>query len=212
MIRLHQPSYIFDFDGTLINSLPLWRDLDRTYLEQHGIAVPPDLQRAIEGLNFFDCASYFRRRFGITDSEETIIAEWLSTIHQQIVAHPLKDDALRFIHQTDRRLAIATSNYRTIIEDVLRVNQLQDRFEVIVTSDDVGRSKPDPAVFLKAAELLNTRPHDCVVFEDTEAGVLGAKRGGMTAIAVYDALNPVWPQTAALADYALVSFDEIREE
>lgn len=212
MIRLDHAAYIFDFDGTMINSLPLWRALDETYLKQHAIEVPEDLQRSIEGMNFFDFAGYFRQRFGITDPEELIIAEWMAIIHQQLIEHPLKEDVVRFLEQTDRRLAIATSNSRLIIEDVLAVNCLSDRFLSIVTSDEVGRSKPDPAVFLRAASLLGTPPEACAVFEDTEAGVLGAKRAGMTAVAVYDPSNPVWDQTVAIADYAIVSFDEILEE
>lgn len=212
MIRLGHGAYIFDFDGTMMNSLPLWRALDETYLLKHSLPVPDDLQRSIEGMNFYDCASYFRKRFGITDPEEVIMAEWMAIIHQQLVAHPLKDDVIRFLDQTDRRLAIATSNSRLIIEDVLEVNGLSHRFSAIVTSDEVGRSKPDPTVFLQAASLLGSQPKSCAVFEDTEAGVLGAKRAGMTAVAVYDPSNPVWEQTAKLADHAIISFDEISEE
>ena len=212
MIKLNSPAYIFDFDGTMMHTLPLWRDLDRSYLAKHGIEVPDDLQRAIEGMNFSDCAGYFRSRFGISDPEDMIIAEWMAIIHQQIVAHPLKDDVVRFLDQTDRRLAIATSNSRLIIEDVLYVNQLHHRFSAIVTSDDVGQSKPAPAIFLRAANLLGHDPMDCAVFEDTEAGIVGAKRAGMTTVAVYDPSNPVWEQTADQADYAIVSFDEISEE
>lgn len=211
MIRLRAKAYIFDFDGTMMHTLPLWRELDELYLARHNILMPPDLQKAIEGMNFVDCAAYFQKRFGITDSIEEITGEWLSIIHEQIVSHPLKEDVVRFLDQTDKPLAIATSNNQLIIEDVLRVNQLSARFPVIVTSDEVGRSKPDPAVFLEAAKRLGIAPQDCVVFEDTEAGVQGAKRAKMTAIAVYDPSNPVWEITAQQADFSLVSFDEIVE-
>ena len=212
MIKLNAKAYIFDFDGTMMHTIPLWRELDRIYLSRYDFELPHDLASAIEGLGYLDCARYFKDRFGIPDPEEVIIAEWLSMIHQLIVAHPLKEDVTRFLSQTRKPLAIATSNTRLIIEDVLKVNQLSDSFSVITTSDEVGKSKPDPAVFLLAAHHLGIHPTDCVVFEDTTTGVLGAKRAGMTAIAVHDPSNHDWETTAASADHAIFSFDELRED
>lgn len=211
MIELNAKAYIFDFDGTMMHTIPLWIDLDRLYLAKYGLEMPDDLHGAIEGLGYNDCARYFQNRFGITDSEEVIIQEWLDMIHHLIVSHPLKDDVVQFIEKTTRPMAIATSNTRFIIEDVLRVNELSHRFLSITTSDEVGRSKPDPAVFLLAAEKLSVDPKDCVVFEDTTAGVQGAKNAGMTAVAVYDPSNPDWETTKSYADYSIISFDEIGE-
>lgn len=211
MIELNASAYIFDFDGTMMHTIPLWIELDRIYLAKYNLDLPDDLHGAIEGLGYTDCARYFQNRFGITDSEEVIIQEWLDMIHHLIVATELKPDVVRFIKQTAKPMAIATSNSRVIIEDVLKVNDLTTRFHSISTSDEVGLSKPDPAVFLLAASRLGVSPSECVVFEDTTAGVLGAKNAGMTAVAVYDPSNPDWNTTSSLADYSIISFEEIGE-
>lgn len=201
---------IFDFDGTMIDSLHLWRELDRDYLLKHAIDVPDDLQKQIEGMGFIDCARHFKKRFSLKDSIETIMDEWRMMIEQKYMETPLKQDVLDFIHTTDLPIAIATSSDRVLVRRVLNKHGLGERIRVIATSDEVGFSKPHPAVFLQAAQELQVEPQHCMVFEDTYAGVMGTRNAGMIAVAVYDRNNHDWEQTRQSAHAAIRSFDEIR--
>lgn len=201
---------IFDFDGTMIDSLHLWRELDRDYLYKHGLEVPVDLQKKIEGMGFLDCARYFQERFKIADSVESIMGEWRLMIEEKYMRTAIKPDVIDFINRTELPMAIATSSDRDLVIKVLKKNGLHERISFIATSDEVGFSKPHPAVFLKAAQALDVLPSHCVVFEDTYAGVLGTKHAGMIAIAVYDKHNHDWESTRAIAHGAIHSFDEMR--
>lgn len=201
---------IFDFDGTMIDSLHLWRELDRDYLRKHGLEVPTDLQKQIEGMGFIDCARYFQTRFKLDDSPEIIMEEWRRMIDEKYMQTPLKSDVLDFIKRIDLPIAIATSSDRVRVLKVLRKHGLHNRIQAIATSDEVGFSKPNPAVFLKAAQELDVPAANCLVFEDTYAGVLGTKHAGMIAIAVFDQHNHDWEETRAIAHGSITSFDEIR--
>lgn len=203
---------IFDFDGTLIDSLGMWKDLDKLYLSSRGIEPPPGLSSAIEGLSFDDTARYFKREFGIIDSVERIVQDWHDHVEKLYPHLPFKDGAMDFLQKMRKQgyqLAVATSNSHQLVQKVLNEKKLLDCFETVVTADDVGKGKPEPHVFLETARRLELHPSNCLVFEDTYAGVLGAKRAGMTTVAVYDVHNEEkWKETVSLSDYTLDHYDD----
>lgn len=203
---------IFDFDGTLIDSLGMWKDLDRIYLHSRGIELPPELGRAIEGLSFEETACYFKEKFSLEDPVESIVEEWHNHAEGIYPGLPFKEGAINFLDKMKNKgylFALATSNSQQLVQRVLREKGLLSYFPVIVTADDVGMSKPHPHVFLEAARRLNLLPPSCLVFEDTYAGVLGAKRAGMTTVAVYDHHNEDnWQKTKDLSDYTLDHYDD----
>lgn len=184
---------IFDLDGTLVDSMWIWKDIDEAYLIKHGYTLPPELQKEIEGMSTTETATYFKNRFDIEDSVEDIKSEWIAMAHDYY-AHkiPLKSGAKEFMHKLHKngvKLGVGTSNFREMTELVLKKHEVMGLVTSIRTSCEVEKGKPNPDVFLKVAEDLDVHPSKCLVFEDTHAGVIAANRAGMDVIAVYDDLS-----------------------
>ena len=205
---------IFDLDGTLVDSMWIWKQIDIDYLKRHGKELPETLQQEIEGMSFTETAVHFKERFDIPDDIETIKEEW-NRMAADLYANEirLKEGAGRLVRSLKRqglRLGIGTSNFRALAESVLVSNGIHGCFDVIRTSCEVPRGKPHPDIYLKVAEELGTAPERCLVFEDTYAGILAAKRAGMKACAVYDDYSKTrWEDLVALADMSIVSMDEL---
>lgn len=187
---------IFDLDGTLVDSMWIWKDIDIEYLKKHGLELPPDLQKSIEGMSFTETAVYFKERFSLPDPVEAIKAEWVEMAEDYYTRRiDLKPGARQFIEALNDRgipVGIGTSNSRELTLMVLRRHGLDLLVTEIVTSCEVPRGKPAPDVFLKVAQLLGASPEECLVFEDTHAGVLAARAAGMQVIAVRDAHSAEW--------------------
>jgi HAD superfamily hydrolase (TIGR01509 family) len=181
---------IFDVDGTLIDSMWIWKQVDIDFLEKRGIALPENLQKDIEGMSYTATAEYFKERFRLPDSIQEIKEEWRlmadDFYHNKIPLKAGVGELLDLFRQRGLRLGIATSNSRELVDAMLKNHQLAHCFDSIRTSCEVPRSKPFPDVYLKTAEDLAVDPKNCLVFEDTVAGATAAKAAGMRVIAVYD--------------------------
>lgn len=205
---------IFDLDGSLVDSMWIWKQIDVEYLGKFGIPLPEGLQEEIEGLCFSETAQYFRERFQIPDPPETIQADWNRMAWDKYEKEvPLKPGAagfLRWCREKGIRLGIATSNSRELVENVASVHGLRDYFTCIMTGCDVAKGKPAPDVYLAAAEGIGVKPADCLVFEDIVPGILAGKAAGMTVCAVEDDYSlDRKAEKAALADYYIRDFTEI---
>lgn len=205
---------IFDLDGTLVDSMWIWKQIDIDFLEKRGLTLPSDLQKDIEGMSFTETAHYFINRFEMTEPIEAIQSEWLEMAETYYEKHiPLKEGAFQLLveaAQNGVKLGIGTSNSRYLLEKVLNAHGVLNHFHALRTSCEVVKGKPAPDVFLKVAEDLEVAPEKCLVFEDTHAGVLAGKRAGMQVIAVFDALSaPYQEAIIADADGFINSFSEV---
>ncbi len=205
---------IFDLDGTLVDSMWIWEQIDIDYLKEKGHDLPEDLQKDIEGCSFTETAQYFKDRFNIEDDIETIKKRWIEMSKDfyadKIVLKKGIQELLDLLKEKNIKMGIATSNSRELAESVLINNRIDDYFEVLVTSCDVKKGKPEPDVFLKAAELMDVSPKVCLVFEDTHAGVLAGKAAGMDVIAIYDALSEEYmEEIKEAADHYLMCYSEL---
>lgn len=205
---------IFDLDGTLVDSMWIWKQIDIDFLEERGHNLPDDLQKNIEGMSFTETANYFKNTFNLEEDIETIKSVWID-MSRQLYSEQIKLkrgilELLDLLKEKGIKVGVGTSNSRELAEDVLKSNNVREYFEVLVTSDDVNKGKPEPDVFLKAAELLNTKPSECLVFEDTHAGVLAGKAAGMDVVAIYDALSSEYmEEIKKSADHYLMCFSEL---
>lgn len=207
---------LFDLDGTLVDSLWMWGEIDIEYLGRHGYQVPEGLQHAVEGMSFSECAVYFKERFHLPASVEEIKAEWIEMAKDKY-AHEvqMKPGAVHFLQHLKERgilMGIGTSNSRELLNAVMDSLHLSDYMDYCMTSCEAGTGKPSPDIYLKVAERLGVSPEECMVFEDTLAGVQAGINAGSRVCAVADKHSHRWKgQICRLADYYIESYDDILE-
>lgn len=208
---------IFDVDGTLVDSMWIWKQVDIDFLERRKIELPADLQKDIEGLSYTSTAEYFKERFELPETVEEIKEEWremADDLYNNKI--PLKTgvkELLQIIRNNNLKIGIATSNSRELVETMIRTHAIGKYFDSIRTSCEVPRSKPFPDVYLQAAKDLGTHPENCLVFEDTVAGATAAKAAGMRVIAVYDEISAESrAQLEQLAELYIMDFHEFIDQ
>lgn len=208
---------IFDLDGTLIDSMGVWGQIDIDYLGRFGITPPKGLQSRIAGMSFLETAEYFKANFGIEDSIETILSTWeemsIEAYEKTIDLKPGAIDILRYLKEQGIPAAIATSNGKRMVEAFLTTRGLKDYFSAVITSECVTRGKPNPDVYLIAAESLKVDPSDCLVLEDIPEGILAGRRAGMTVISVKDRFSvPKEAEKRRLSQKLIRDFRELIPE
>lgn len=181
---------IFDLDGSLVDSMWMWKAIDIEYLRDHGIEAPATLQKDIGGRSFFETAVYFKERFGLQDTIEQIGDDWNRMAWDKYTHEvPLKDGVSEFLELCDNKgikLGIASSNSTELIEQVLASHGIKDKFMSVKSGTEIVKGKPAPDVYLAVAKELETEPSKCLVFEDLVDGIKAGKNAGMTVVAVSD--------------------------
>ena len=181
---------IFDLDGTLVDSMWVWAQIDIDYLKQKGYSMPENLRSEIVHLSFSQTAIYFKEKFNLDDSIEKILKDW----HDMAFNHYSNNvklklgvkDFLNSLKSLKIKIALATSNSIPLLEACLKNNGIYDYFDSITTTDEVSNGKDCPDVYLLAADKLGINPKDCLVFEDILPAIQGAKAANMKVIAVKD--------------------------
>lgn len=207
---------IFDLDGSLVDSMWIWRDIDIEFLGKRGMELPDDFQRAIEGMSFTETAIYSRERFGLSETVEELKGIWnqmaMDKYSHEVDFKPGALDFLKYCKARGIRMGIATSNSRELVDAVAGSLKLWDYISQVVTSCEVLRGKPAPDVYLEAAKRIGVPPEGCLVFEDVPAGILAGKNAGMQVCAVEDAFSTdLTEEKRRLADYYITSYREILE-
>lgn len=210
----NKKAIIFDLDGTLIDSMWMWKAIDIEFLQEYGYECPDDLQRIIEGMSFTETAIYFKERFHLPLSLDEIKAIWTEmSIDKYRHEVPLKTGVKEFLDYAASmgiRCGIATSNGREMVDAVLQSLSITSYFQVVTTACEVKVGKPEPDIYLKVAETLGVDPRDCLVFEDIPAGITAGKRAGMTVCAVEDDFSrSMKEEKIALADYFINDYFDI---
>lgn len=208
---------IFDLDGTLVDSMGIWKEIDIAYLTEKGVEIPANLeafQDELEGKGFTDTALFFKERFQIEDSLEEMKAAWVQMSREKYCKEvPLKPGAREFLKELKRRgikAGISSSNGRELILAVLKAHDIEDYFTCITTCCEVPKSKPAPDVYLQTAKGLSVLPEECLVFEDVPMGILAGKRAGMKVCAIDDAFSRKQEaKKRELADWYVQDYEEV---
>lgn len=209
-------SVIFDLDGTLVDSMWLWHDIDVEFLEKRGLPLPETYQSTIEGMSFTETAVYTKELFHLPESVEELKEIWnRMAIEKYTYEVPFKPGAeafLEYLRQQDIRLGIATSNSRELVDAVAEALHFRDYIQEIVTACEVEKGKPAPDVYLEAARRLQVSPEHCLVFEDIPMGIMAGKNAGMRVCAVEDRYSvSQQEEKRKLADYYISSYTQVLE-
>lgn len=205
---------IFDLDGSLVDSMWMWRQIDIEYLGRFHIPLPEDLQNRIEGMSFSETADYFKRTFRIPDSIDKMKADWNAMAWDKYTNEvPLKPGVADFLFACKEKgikLGIATSNSRELVEQIAKVHGLKEYFSCIMTACEVNKGKPAPDIYLAVADKLRVLPSECLVFEDIIPGILAGKNAGMRVCGVEDAYSvSCRSEKMELADYYIEDYHNI---
>lgn len=202
---------IFDMDGLLIDSEPLWLDAQQTQLrELYDLELPDAELRAFQGTSTVAFCSLMAERHSARGVDaDRLLAAMLQQMQSAIVRAPLMPGALALLQrlaQLDIPMAIASSSPLAFIEAVVQTHKLP--VTVLASGLEVPRSKPHPAVFELAATRLGARePGHCRVWEDSVNGVIAGRAAGMRVIAVPDQAHPQ-PDQFAIAHHIHASLHD----
>jgi len=204
---------IFDFDGTLLDSMKIWLTLGEKYIISKGLTPISGLYEELKPLSLVEAAQYFQKEYGIQSNEETIISE-INTLIENEYRNTLllKQSAEAFLEKLKRakvKMCIATAMERPLVEAALSRLKIADYFCGIITCGETGLGKDSPEIFRQALDLLHTSKDDTVVFEDALHAIETAKSAGFLVAAVYDeSAKRDQAKIKAAADWHLNSFDE----
>ncbi len=206
---------LFDMDGTLIDSMWVWREIDKEYLGRYGLEIPLDFQTKISGMSFLETAICFKETFSIPDTTQEMMDTWNAMAVEKYRSRvPLKPGAaafLEYLKKTDRKIAICTSNSKYLTEVVLHALGIEHMFDAVLTADEQLRGKPAPDIYLRACERLDAQAERCLVFEDIYMGVLAGKRAHMPVCAIRDGFSTEeWADMQEAADYMINDFTELK--
>lgn len=181
---------IFDLDGTLLDSMNVWSQVDIEFLGKRGIEVPDDYADAIAPMMFREVAEYTINRFGLDETPEDVMDEWNHMAEYEYAHHvelkPGSKEVLLYLKNNGVKLGIATTNVSRVFKPCLERHGIYEFFDVITETDDVGVAKDKPDIYLHTAEKLGVNPSECVVFEDIIMALNSAREGGFITFGIKD--------------------------
>ena len=206
---------IFDMDGLLIDSEPLWQEAEIAVFKQVNIILTPAMCLQTKGLRIDELVEYWYQKYpwhGISRQEvvEAIALKVMELIKIKGQALAGVEAAIAYFQAKNSRIALASSSTDKIIKVVLHKLNIADTFEVIHSAESEPLGKPHPGVYLTTAEKLGVSPLNCLALEDSLNGVLAAKAAQMKCIAIPEMAELSKPQFA-IADVVLTSLEQLDE-
>jgi mannitol-1-/sugar-/sorbitol-6-/2-deoxyglucose-6-phosphatase len=203
---------IFDMDGLLVDSEPLWQVAEVEILGALGVPIDPHGCRQTKGMFVTEVTAYWHEQFPWRGpSTEAVAVSVVDRVCELVVERgvllPGVHDAIGLCRRHGLPLGLASSSEYRLIELVLSHFGLRDEFEVVHSAEDERYGKPHPAVYLGAAAKLGVEPTGCLAWEDAGAGVLAAKAARMVCVAVPEPAERARP-SFGIADAVLGSLTE----
>ncbi|HZD03092.1 MAG TPA: HAD family phosphatase [Actinomycetes bacterium] len=203
---------IFDLDGVLIDSEPVWEEVRREYVARHHGRWQADSQTRLMGMSTPEWAAYLSGELGVQRPAETVATEVTELVGERYRERPpLLPGAVEAVRRLAARwpLGLASSSPPRLIDLALDLARLDELFQVRVSTEQVGHGKPAPDVYLEAAARLGEAPAACVAVEDSSNGVRSAAAAGMRVIAVPAERYPLADDAKAAASLVLANLDEL---
>lgn len=203
---------IFDLDGTLVDSMGLWHEVDRIFLNECGVAIPPDLPEILRKMTIDECVAYFSGALGVKKSKAEILARIDELMRELYLTQtPLKPFAREFLDGFQRagiKMCIATANDFDLSRAALAHHGILGHFAFIVTCSQLSCSKTESVIFERCARELGFPPNEILVFEDSLHCAEAAKSAGFRVVGVFDAFSAQdETKMRALCDHYIKSFE-----
>ncbi|BDU00738.1 haloacid dehalogenase [Nocardia sputorum] len=211
-MRMGITAVVFDMDGVLIDSEPVWEAVRRGYVAEKGGRWLPDTQQRLMGMSTGEWSAYLSGELGVGEPPETVARDVIERMAERYDAGvPLLPGAIEAVQRISEQwpLGLASSSPRELIDTVLGRTGLIEYFSVTFSTEEVDRGKPAPDVYVTVATFLRRRPSDCVAVEDSSNGLRSAHAAGMRVIA---APRPEYPPAAdalGLAAKVISGLDEL---
>jgi HAD superfamily hydrolase (TIGR01509 family) len=206
---------VFDLDGVLVDSEPVWEEVRRGVVEEFGGRWLPDAQRRMMGMSTPEWARYLSADLGVDLPSDEVARTVVDRVAARYDAHlPLLPGAAEAVRRIAGRwpLALATSSPRSLAAHVLKQAGVADRFGAVVSTEDLRRGKPAPDVYLAAAQGLGVPAERCAAVEDSTNGMRSALAAGSRVVALPRDRYPVDSDVLARADLVLSGLDGLTVE
>ncbi|MBI0142578.1 HAD family phosphatase [Bifidobacterium sp. W8106] len=203
---------IFDLDGTLLDSMGVWKEIDQRFFARRNIPMPDDYASTVASMQTGAIARYTIDRFHLDERSEDLIEEWnqdaLLLYATAVQPKPHALDYLRALRASGAALAVATSLPPRLRQAALKHAGMIDCFDQVCSVDDAESiGKEEPEIYLLASRMLGVAPDHCTVFEDLLVAVDSAKRAGMKVWAMYDQSSAKdWDSIRSESDGAITDF------
>lgn len=210
-------SAIFDMDGTLLDSMHIWREIGPRMLRARGIEPAPDLGERLKPMTARQGAVYCREAYGLPETVDEVYAQIEAQVRSfyenEVEAKPGVQNLLSLLKMEGVWMYVATATDRHLAEEALRHAGIRDYFRGLVTSAETGVGKDvSPEIYERAMRRLRSNKKDTVIFEDALHAIRTAKTAGFRVAAIYDpSAEEDQAEIRALADYYFRSFEELFE-
>lgn len=182
---------LFDLDGVLADSEPMWNDIDAAMLGHYGVTYRGEHKASVLGKSFPIALQFYKDTFNVrAEIEEMALRRSeiaLDFYAKQIPMYPSAPRVLNALRELDLKLSLATSSVGSIVTPFLERNDIKKYFDALTFGEEVENGKPHPDIYLKAAAKVGVEPARCLVVEDALSGIQAGKSAGMTVIAIPDA-------------------------
>ena len=200
---------IFDIDGTLLDSMPVWKNAGAEFLKTMGITAAPDLAERIFDLTFREGAELIRSEYELTLSPEEIESGVVEVIREaycgSVPFKPGIKDVLEEFRSKNVRMTLATSGSLDLALPALKRLGVSEYFENALSASEMNTTKYKPDIYYKCAEIMGTKPSETMVFEDAVYAVKTSKEAGFCVTAVYDeASKDDWNEIKKYADETII--------
>lgn len=205
---------IFDMDGVILDSEPIYDSSVTVHLRELGVEVEPEIFESTRGTTVVEFWSLLQKRYSLADGVESLVLESVRRLDEHFKTNESVQsmlglhDFVDYLSSLDKRLAVASSSRMNRISIILERFRIHSSFEVVVSGDEVNLGKPHPEIFQIAADKLGLEAQDCLVIEDSTNGVKAAKSAGMTCIGFRGSSRN--KQDLSEADFVVEDFSHLK--
>ena len=204
---------IFDMDGTLIDSQPIWYQVSTDFFQKNGFPVTMDDMIKLTGSPVAKLVDYVLQAYGQKDKERAQLITGLMdyAVSEILAAKPLLPnvkDVLAQLKQQGIKIAVASASPRNMLQGIVDSCGIAEYFDYLVSAEELDYNKPHPAVYLHAAQQLGVSVAECFAVEDSVLGMISGKAASMKTVVI--PAQAEWDDSRwALADFKLANIAEL---